>query len=501
MYSLEESLNTIVLSKGLGSLGLKEMKELLAKLKGKVHYLTIQNFCKSHEEKRIKIDKRIKNLNIEVSPDLMAAYVTFIEKPSAEDILEELDREGIKTVLDIETIRAQLQGTENRILVAQGIPPGKAEDERIEWYVRLPETRSSVAAKENVDYYKLDIFSYVSKGEKICKIIPPVTGKTGQTIYGEKIIAPSPKRISYHFSNDFEKNEQTIFAKKDGVLEMKNMYLGLAPVLKITGDVDYKTGNINSNVNVFIGGWLRTGFSVISEKNVFIEGGVEEKTTVKTGEDLSVVLGIMGNKKTKIECEGDLKAKFIQDTTVIVKKNIYINEYIMNSDVVCQGSVYVNGSKGSIINTNLDAKVSVELKRYKMSQQNRGIKVKGFQRGMYLRTLKDLHAREKELKEKLIYLSVQLRGISKNKKDQLQYTLGYYQKCQQELAEIKEVIEDINTLLKKVQGEGMVKILSVTDQIALKIKGKEVKMTDSKPITLYYDPEKKGIVKECLAKN
>jgi hypothetical protein len=120
---------------------------------------------------------------------------------------------------------------------------------------------------------------------------------------------------------------------------------------------------------------------------------------------------------------------------------------------------------------------------------------------MYLRTLKELHAKEKELKEKLIYLSVQIRGINKKNTDKLQYTLGYYQKCQRELAEVKKVIQEINTLLKKVEGEGMVKILSDTDQINLKIKGKEIKISDSKPVKLYYDPEKKGIVKECLEKN
>lgn len=501
MYSVEESTNSFVLTKGTGSLSLKDMKELLAKLQGKVHYLTIQNFCKSHEKQRIKIEKRTKNLNIEVTPDMMSAYVTYIEKPTAEDVLEELDREGIKGHVTVQKIRIQLEGSEKRLLVAQGIPPGKSTDERIEWYVKLPENRSFVAEKDNVDYYHLDIFTYVSKGEQICKIIPAITGAPGQTVYGKKIVAPPPKRLTYRFSADFDKIDHGVYAKKDGVLKMRNDHLELEPVLKIAGDVDYKTGNIDSNVNVFIGGWLRTGFSIVCKESVFIEGGVEEKTSVKTSGDLSVVLGIMGNKKTTIECDGDLKAKFIQDTTVNVKKNIYVNEYIMNSDVVCEGSVYVNGRKGSIINTMVDAKVSVELKRYKMSQQNRGIKVKGFQRGMYLRTLKELHAKEKELKEKLIYLSVQIRGINKNNTDKLQYTLGYYQKCQLELAEVKEVIQDINTLLKKVEGEGMVKILSDTDQINLKIKGKEIKMSDSKPVKLYYDPEKKGIVKECLEKN
>src|SRR6056297_1675634 len=117
MYSVEESTNSFVLTKGTGSLSLKDIKELLAKLQGKVHYLTIQNFCKSHEKQRIKIEKRTKNLNIEVTPDMMSAYVTYIEKPTAEDVLEELDREGIKGHVTVQKIRIQLEGSEKRLLV------------------------------------------------------------------------------------------------------------------------------------------------------------------------------------------------------------------------------------------------------------------------------------------------------------------------------------------------------------------------------------------------
>jgi len=184
-----------------------------------------------------------------------------------------------------------------------------------------------------------------------------------------------------------------------------------------------------------------------------------------------------------------------------VKKNIYVNEYIMNSDVQCEGSVYVNGKKGFIINSVVDAKVSVEMKQYKTSQENRGIKVKGFQRGMYLKTLKELHERQKSLKEKLIYFTIKLRGIKRSNVELLQYTLSEYNKCQHELAEVKDVIEEIELILKKVEGEGMVKIMADTDDVSLKIKGQEVNLSGSKPVKLYYDPEKKGIVKECLEKS
>jgi len=367
--------------------------------------------------------------------------------------------------------------------------------------VKIPEKHSEISSRKNVDYYNLDIFTYVKKGEKICNIIPPVTGACGVTVYGKKILAPHPKKTPIRFSGDFEKSDTAVYAKDDGVLQLKNDHLQLEKVLKISGDIDYQTGNIDSTVNVFISGWLRTGFTVKSEKSVFIEGGVEEKTQVYTGGDLSVVLGIMGNKKTTIEVEGDLKAKFIQDTTIHVKKNIYVNEYIMNSDVQCEGSVYVNGKKGFIINSVVDAKVSVEMKQYKTSQENRGIKVKGFQRGMYLKTLKELHERQKSLKEKLIYFTIKLRGIKRSNVELLQYTLSEYNKCQHELAEVKDVIEEIELILKKVEGEGMVKIMADTDDVSLKIKGQEVNLSGSKPVKLYYDPEKKGIVKECLEKS
>ena len=49
------------------------------------------------KKREIKIGKRTKKINIEVSPDLMEAFVMAIEKAKVEVIVEELSGEGIKS--------------------------------------------------------------------------------------------------------------------------------------------------------------------------------------------------------------------------------------------------------------------------------------------------------------------------------------------------------------------------------------------------------------------
>ncbi len=499
MFTVEEGLNSFVLKKDSGVLGIEETKNLLSTLGGKVNYLTIQDFSQNPAQMELKVNKRTKNLGIEISPDCMKAFVSYIEKPDAEDIIEELSREGIKTAVSVEEITIQLNNNVKRIMVAKGIEPEKSIDEKINWHVSFPESGLSVAKRENVDYYNLDLFTYVNKGDKIATITPAIRGTPGENIFGKTLCSPPPKRLRLRLSRDYEMKDGAIYVKNDGVLQLKNDRLELEPVLRISGDIDYKTGNIDSNINVQISGWVRTGFSVSSKKNVFVEGGIEEKTLIKTGGDISVVLGIMGNKKTEVEVGGDLKAKFIQDSTIFVKKNIYVNEYIMNSDVVCEGSVYVNGRKGSIINSSVDAKVSVELKNYLTSKKEHGIKVKGFHRALYLKTLKELQENQIKLKGKLSNLTIKLRGTRTAQKELLQSTLNEYNQVELDLNDTVDLIDEIKVLLKKVEGEGMVKFLSPTEKVRLKIKGQEIDLFDSEPMKIYYDIEKRGIVKKCLA--
>jgi len=124
MYTIEEGPNSFILTKGKRPLSIEEMKELLGKLQGKANYLTVQNFCQSHDEQTIKIDKRTKNLEIEVSPDFLSAYVTYIEKPQAEDIIEESNRSGISSLMDKGFIQKQLDANIKKIEIAKGTPPG-----------------------------------------------------------------------------------------------------------------------------------------------------------------------------------------------------------------------------------------------------------------------------------------------------------------------------------------------------------------------------------------
>lgn len=500
MVKVKEGVNSFLLEKDTGPLKIDEMKDVLSQLKGSKDFLSVQEFCRAHDAMRLEVEKNTRNLCVEVSPDGLEAYIRYIEKPTAEEIVAELNREGIVVGIDFNRLSSELLKGSKRILAAQGFSPGHSQDEAIEWLVNI-QSSSSVVATEKIDFYNLDIFTYVKEGQRIARLIPPEQGTLGKTVYGKKILPSPPKRLNLRLKKGFKKVDGYVIVEEDGVIEFNNGVLTLDPVLRINSDVDYKTGNIDSTVNVEISGWVRTGFHINCERNVYVKGGIEEKTHIVTEGDLSVVLGIMGNKKTRIEVNGNLKAKFIQDCDVIVKGNMYINEYIMNSDVICEGSIFVNGKKGAIINSNADAKVSVELRAYKTSQKGRGIKVKGFHRSMYIETLKGLQKKRIKLKGAIQQVALKLRNVKKDNRAELESTLFEYQRYENELYKTLEEIEKINAILENVEGEGMVKILSSTENIKLRIKGQEINLQDSQPVKLYFDPEKRGVVQECIEKN
>ena len=497
-----------------------EIKNHLKTLKGISNINDVIKFCKTPGEGQLEVPKNIRNISVEVSQDQLEAYVTFLERPMPNEVVEELNSQGITFGIDSDNISALLKRDDISALLkrddisaqlkkketegfvaARGREPGQSKSGYVEWFVKIPDSSFAEDQKGNVDFYNLDLFTYVRKNDRIAKIHPPVPGRPGKTVYGKRLPSKPAKPATLRIINGFKKDsDNNVYAREDGVVILKNNLLSLDPVLRIPTDVDYKTGNIDASVNVQIGGWVRSGFHVKSKKSIYIKGGIEEKTSITAGKDLSVVLGIMGNQQTVIETAGDLKAKFIQDAEVSTGGNLYVNEYIMNTNVKCDGSVLVNGRKGAIINSQTDAGVSVVFREYKASR-NRDIKVRGFNRISYLETIKGLQKKQRTLKEHLKELALKIRTMKKKNKADIQSILFDYQKSELEMQKVNEQISEIKNLLDKVEGEGMVKVLSNSNGISLKIKGKQARIDEKKAVKLYYDPDKKGVIRQWLASN
>jgi len=115
----------------------------------------------------------------------------------------------------------------------------------------------------------------------------------------------------------------------------------------ISGDVDYSTGNIDFNGEVYVAGDVQPGFKVRATGNVRIDGMVDS-ANVESGKDLLISGGINGHGESKIVSGGEMSARFIDSADVSCEGNLLVISTVVRSTIVCNGSATVIG-RGSIV--------------------------------------------------------------------------------------------------------------------------------------------------------
>jgi uncharacterized protein (DUF342 family) len=118
-------------------------------------------------------------------------------------------------------------------------------------------------------------------------------------------------------------------------------------VYEVKHNVDNSTGNIRFNGKVIVMGNVLTGFIIEAEGDVEVYG-VVEGAQIKSNGNIILHRGIQGMNRGELYCEGDLIAKFIENSTINVKGNIQ-SDAIMHSQITCGKKLEAAGRKGLLV--------------------------------------------------------------------------------------------------------------------------------------------------------
>lgn len=273
------------------------------------------------------------------------------KKLSLKQVIDILNREGIVFGIDHKAIEKMLK-EENyykEIAVAYGQEAQKGQDAKITYHIDLnPEAKPKLLEDGSVDYRHLDLIQNVTKGQVLASLTPATEGTPGKTVLG-KTIEPRPgRRLSLPRGKNVVISEDglALIAAIDGKAEMINGKINVYAIYEVLGDVDNSTGNIDYIGNVIINGNVLTGFKVKAGGYIEVRGVVEGAKLVAQG-DVVLKKGIQGMGKGIIETQGNVIARFIENSTVTAKGNI-TTETILHSAINCGGKVEVGGRKGLI---------------------------------------------------------------------------------------------------------------------------------------------------------
>lgn len=218
-----------------------------------------------------------------------------------------------------------------------------------------------LADSEAIDYKNLNWVKNIKQGDLLVEKIPGIPGKPGINIFGKVIPvkpikeAKLPKGRGTYVEGAFLKSEIDGQISEEG--ESK---ISIIPVLTISGDVDYSTGNIEFVGSVVISKNVLTGFSVKASEDIIVEGLVED-AILEAKRDVIVAKGIVASEEGEghIYAGNDVRSKFIQNMKVRARGDVVINDYIMLGDVEARGMVECTQGKGKIINGHIKSQKSI----------------------------------------------------------------------------------------------------------------------------------------------
>ena len=266
---------------------------------------------------------------------------------------------GIKDEAINELIEKKLY--ESEILIAEGIHPIEGEDAKLEYHFDTSLASKLLEDEEgNINYRELSLIKNVIAGQKLVTMTPSTAGILGRDVLGADVKPREGKKLQLPKGKNVTISEDGlhIISSVNGEVKILDGKVHVFSIYMVPANVDNSTGNIRFIGKVIIKGNVLTGFSIEAEGDVEVFGVVEGAKIVSKG---SIILhrGIQGMNKGELICDGDLVAKFIENSMIDVKGNIHCDA-IMHSHVICGKKLEAAGRKGLLVGGNF--KVSDEIK-------------------------------------------------------------------------------------------------------------------------------------------
>ena len=298
--------------------------------------------------------------DIIISKDNMEAFLKFSKPtehgriPELDEILTILKSQGVVFGINENYITEALDNELYNIpiLVAEGSSPKNGAHAYIEYTFPTGSEsfKHAVRSDGSVDFKELNIIHNVHENEVLATMIPATSGQVGRTVLGIVSSANDGNSAEWILGSNvhLSSNKLEALASQTGQVYLKNKEICVDPALEIATNVDLSVGNIDFLGNIIIKGGIDDGFSVISGGNIEVYGHIGRCFMHAEG-NIIAHQGIQGKDDGEISCKGNLFARFIERSTVLVGGNLIVTKALLHSKVVGEKGVYVTGDKKSII--------------------------------------------------------------------------------------------------------------------------------------------------------
>ena len=294
---------------------------------------------------------RERDVTIYVPEDGLSAYMVKTENFDPDLSLTELqdiiEQSGIiYGTADIKSLKTFLEAApspDERFELAKGLPPLPGKDARI-FYLFEQDYLSAgrVNRDGSIDYKNRGEIPFVSDRDVLAEKIPARSGRDGVNVFGDVVEAEPPMDPDIICGNGVALSEDRLKAyatvqgypklSQDGTLSVSDAHV-------IRGDVDYTTGHVKFNKNVFITGVIKDGFKV--EAADVVVRAVDGGTIVSHG-DVAVANGITD---ASIKAKGSVSAGFVHRSTIACMGDMEVDKEVVESTLMLEGTFEMSAGK------------------------------------------------------------------------------------------------------------------------------------------------------------
>ncbi len=305
----------------------------------------------------LKVVKTIRtawgSFTLYASLDEMSAYLSSelmdsgITREGVVQLLEEfrISHGVIEPALDEVVAHAARHEPLDKLLVARGTPVVEGRSAKLDFKKRPAGMMAATTADEGkVDYRELAALENVKEGDHIATYIPAIDGHGGIDVFGKVIPAKQIEGLKVDQGENVIYQEKTrkYFASHYGHVLFEHGVLSVSPVYSIPGSLGLAHGNVRFIGRVEIGRDVPDDFQVAAVRGIKI-GGTAEACILKSGKEITVLGGVTGKGKGRIECKDDFQARFLNEAEVYAGGDVIVHKEIMNSKVFTRGRLVIPG--------------------------------------------------------------------------------------------------------------------------------------------------------------
>jgi uncharacterized protein len=209
------------------------------------------------------------------------------------------------------------------------------------------------ASRSRVDYKAISPYVIVRRGEELGRVEQEMIGTDGLGVNNKQLKRPVAAVLKLEPGKNIEVRDNEVYALKSGQFQVRGKVFSIEETLEISGEVGYRTGNINFPGNLVLAGEVKDGF------RIWVGGSIHAKATVDAHEifargEILASEGIIGRGNATVRAVKKITAKFIENCLVESKSSIYIKNSVVNSKIAALDRV-VMGDTGKIVGSEIRA--------------------------------------------------------------------------------------------------------------------------------------------------